>query len=310
MEEQRRIAMEMRALSPARLRWIKAIRRVMTLNYIANAKIRLLNSSFAEWFKMLMEKAEAEIAAEAEARAAEEKAAALERESLARQRSILAANTSSKSSRSHNADRSKNKVARRSLDNSQLPSLSNMDIARSASTDSVKLGSNAGSNISSLPQLGSPSAKQLPEKLLLDPMERRRQARAEREEALAANGAATSAKLTKIGKALSRKSFGGETELELTKFQAALAPSPLAETTTDTATAPSSGATSVGASVLPHTLASIGRPPSLIESYSTKGAAFLAIPNILEGGMGGVGESAKTPKILDGKSPSIRRARS
>jgi hypothetical protein len=296
MEEQRRIAQEMRAMSKPRLRWIKAIRRVMTLNYIANAKKRLLNSSFAEWFMILMAKAAAEEAAEAEARAAEEKAAAAERESLARQRSILAANASSKSSRSNAADRSKNKVARRSLDNSQLPSLSTaqlpslstMDIASpTAAGESAKLGAGAGANSSSLPQLGnlgSPSSKNLPEKLLLDPMERRRQAKAERDEARAAAGGPASAKLSKIGKSLSRRSFGGETEAELTKYQAGLAPAPAAEVVE--IPTPTAGS----------------RPPSLLESYSTKGAAFLQIPLI------DTSESGKGLKLLESKSVP-RRAR-
>lgn len=289
MEEKRRIAMEMRAYSKARLRWIKAINRVLIANYIEGVKKRLLNSSFAEWFKILMEKAAAEEAAEAEAAAAAEKAAALDRESLARQRSILAANASSKSIRGNaGSDRAKNKVARRSLDNSQLPSLSNIDIANPGESSKV-LGGGAGggTQTQSLPQLqslGCPSAKNMPEKLLLDPMERRRQAKAEREAAAGDTGP-TSAKLSKIGKALSRRSFGGETELELAKFQATLAPQNAGTLDAD----------------MPVVQAP-ARPPSLLESYSSKGGAFISIPNI------DTSETGKGPRLLESKSVP-RRAR-
>jgi len=294
MEEKRRIALEMQAFTPARLRWIRAINRVLIANYIENVKTRLLNSSFAEWYTQLMEKVAAEEAAEAEAAAAAEKAAAVEREAVARQRAILAANTSSKSSRSSNAtDRAKNKVARRSLDNSQLPSLAKIDITQQQETSSTKSISNGGSaQTASLPQLqglGSPSSKNRSEKLLLDPMERRRQAKAERE----ANGTPTSAKITKLGKALSRKSFGGETEAELAKFQAGLASPSFDMEEKVKSSAPAA---------VPVPAANTGRPPSLLESYSTKGAMFTSIPNI------DTSENGKGPKLLESKSVP-RRAR-
>jgi hypothetical protein len=206
---------------------------------------------------------------------------------LARQRSILAANASSKSIRGNaGSDRAKNKVARRSLDNSQLPSLSNIDIANPGES-SKALSGGATSQTQSLPQLqglGSPSSKIIPEKLLLDPMERRRQAKAEREAAAGDTGP-TSAKLNKIGKALSRRSFGGETELELAKFQAALAPQ---------------GVTTLDVDM--PVLQAPARPPSLLESYSSKGGAFISIPNI------DTSEAGKGPRLLESKSVP-RRAR-
>ena len=289
MEEKRRIAAEMKAFSKARLNWIKAINRVLIMNYIEAVKTRLLNSSFAEWYKILMAKAAAEEAAEAEKHALEEKIAQTEREAIARQRAILAANSSSsKSSRSNpsNNDRAKNKVARRSLDNSQLPSLSNIDITNTNESSKVIYNNNSNgnnTNVTSLPQLNSPSAKNLPEKLLLDPMERRRLAKAERMETTAAN-TPVSAKLSQLGKALSRKSFGGETEAELLKYQSTLAPH------NDGPTVQISASTS--------TL----RPPSLLQSYSTKGSAMINIPNI------DTSESGKGPKLLESKSVP-RRAR-
>lgn len=288
MEEKRRIAAEMKAFSKARLNWIKAINRVLIMNYIEAVKTRLLNSSYAEWYKILMAKAAAEEAAEAEKLALEEKIAQTEKEAIARQRAILAANSSSsKSSRSNpsNNDRAKNKVARRSLDNSQLPSLSNIDITNTNESSKVIYNNSNGNNtnVTSLPQLNSPSAKNLPEKLLLDPMERRRLAKAERMETTAAN-TAVSAKLSQLGKALSRKSFGGETESELLKYQSTLAPH------NDGPTIQISASTS--------TL----RPPSLLQSYSTKGSAMINISNI------DTSESGKGPKLLESKSLP-RRAR-
>lgn len=293
MEEKRRIAAEMRTFSNARLRWIKAINRVLIQNYIAAATRRLLNSSFADWYNAIVEKVAAEAAAEAEAAEAAEKAAALERESIARQRSILQANVSSKSGRMGGGDRAKNKVARRSLDNSQLPSLINTDLG-STSNESIKTppGANAV-----LPVLGSPSAKTLPEKLLLDPMERRRQAR----QAAEPNNEEKSSKVNRIGKALSRKSFGGETEVELRSL-ALVTPPTMESGVSQRVVLPAATATNgLFPSAPGAAAAGTGRPPSLRESYSEKGIK-LTVPHI------DTTESGKGPKLLESKSVP-RRAR-
>jgi len=306
MEEKRRIAMEMRAYSKARLRWIKAINRILIQNYIAAVTRRLLNSSFADWYNAIVEKVAAEEAAEAEAAAAAEKAAALERESIARQRSILQANVSSKSSRNNGGDRAKNKVARRSLDNSQLgqpgmlPALNNIDLS-SVSSDSAKGGGGANASLPLLQTLGSPSGKTMPEKLLLDPMERRRQARLEAE--MQGEREEKSVKVNRVGKALSRKSFGGETEVELNRSLAMIS-APNQDRLGVLPSATGSGVGSIpaingafGASGA----SSKGRPPSLMESYSEKGIKF-PVPLI------DTSEAGKGPKLLESKSVP-RRAR-
>uniref|UniRef100_A0A7S3GZZ0 Uncharacterized protein n=1 Tax=Spumella elongata TaxID=89044 RepID=A0A7S3GZZ0_9STRA len=295
MEEKRRIAAEMRTFSKARLRWIKAINRVLIQNYIAAVTRRLLNSSFADWYNAIVEKVAAEAAAEAEAAEMAEKAAALERESIARQRSILQANVSSKSGRMGGGDRAKNKVARRSLDNSQLPSLINTTDLASTSNESIKTPSGANAV---LPSLGSPSGKTLPEKLLLDPMERRRQAR----QAAEPNNEEKSSKVSRIGKALSRKSFGGETEVELRSL--ALVTPPTMESGVSQRIALPAATTTNG--LFPSATGAVaaagtGRPPSLRESYSEKGIK-LTVPLI------DTTESGKGPKLLESKSVP-RRAR-
>jgi hypothetical protein len=329
IEEKRRIDAEMKKLSPARLRWIKAINRVLIANYIENVKNRLLNSSFADWFRAAQEKMEAEEEAEREAAEAAEKAARIERESLARQRSILAANTSSKSSRISNAgargDRGTAKIQRRSLDNSQLPTLVQKTAAAMAAAGmedtmgfegSVSAGSSSkmaamgnGANLL-LPSLAtggpsmksasySPSTKTLPEKLLLDPMERRRQARAEAEAAASLGGSdgvgggGVSTKSGRVAKTYSRRSFGGETSADLTKALAGVGE-------------PSSLSSGKFDRPLPAT-----RPPSLLESYTDKTPKLVnqsSTPLIdLENSALGIGPASKSMKG-SASGTSVRRS--
>mmetsp|Transcript_22734 Transcript_22734/g.38082 ORF Transcript_22734/g.38082 Transcript_22734/m.38082 type:complete len:265 (-) Transcript_22734:517-1311(-) len=207
IEEKRRLALAMKSLSKARLRWIKAINMVLIQNYIEHVKRRLLNSSFAGWYKECIARAEAAereeaIAARAALRASQAAEAQQQlpvgasAEEIAEETSFILKTGSTKNGR--------DKKARRSIDNSLLPQLGGTPSDSAENSPRVE---RSASNEKVLPQLGSPSNKTKPDKLLLDPMERRRQAKAERE----SKSAKTSAK------SHSRRSFNGETELEKDK---------------------------------------------------------------------------------------------
>jgi hypothetical protein len=208
--EKRELARAMRSLSRPRLRWIKAINMVLIRLYVVHVKTRLLNSSFKNWYTRLIGKAQTNKDAEAEK--APIAARVLTRISP-RTSSLTSAGFEEAKSRglseivgtsAKGRDKTqsvKTLKTRRSMDNSEFPQLGTEPTRPSLTSSSGKTASTA-----SLPSLGSPSNKV--ERLLLDPMERRRQAKAERE-----------GKSAKSGKSLtlSRKSSNGEIDLEKEK---------------------------------------------------------------------------------------------
>mmetsp|Transcript_2110 Transcript_2110/g.5000 ORF Transcript_2110/g.5000 Transcript_2110/m.5000 type:complete len:454 (+) Transcript_2110:95-1456(+) len=194
IEEKRKLAKAMKCLSPARLRWIKAINQVLIRNYIEAVKTRLLKSNISSWYKACIASAKASDDAEAEVlRLAQDRS---EKKLLVNLvEAPVPYSLSLKISSS--SGKGRDKKARRSMDNSELPGL----VSRPDSPSNQRLS--PSKNSESLPMLGSPSQKV--DKLLLDPMERRRQAKIEKD---------TKAGKLVGGKSLSRKSFNGETDFE------------------------------------------------------------------------------------------------
>mmetsp|Transcript_46019 Transcript_46019/g.94142 ORF Transcript_46019/g.94142 Transcript_46019/m.94142 type:complete len:511 (-) Transcript_46019:315-1847(-) len=256
--EKRRLNKAMKSMSPARLRWIKAINMVLIQQYIEHVKKRLLDSSFRDWYLESCEKqAKAEKEAAAEQAAAERLAAraAAEQEQIDASKATAAAAAASVAQAQNEAvhqrsQRGQRSVKqRRSIDNSSLPLINSASYDDATDEEGiVKVGS-ADSPVT-LPKLqigGSSSSKA--EKLRADPMAKRREAKALYE-------SSGSAKAIKQG----RRTFCGETD-----YQRFSEPRSLTAVSNSLSADAGAGGGGGGARPMPG-----DRPPSLLQSYSAK----------------------------------------
>ncbi|KAJ1423029.1 hypothetical protein B484DRAFT_452046, partial [Ochromonadaceae sp. CCMP2298] len=148
VEERRKLERAMKSLSLARLRWVKVIHKVLVRNYLARVKKRLLCSHLAAWYQASLDE---EQSLDAEEAAVDAMEARLEEE-----KQISA------------TPKGRSRHSRRSLDNSDISQLRPL---RLDSGKSPRVW--ASKHTATLPKLDLSH-------ILLDPMERRRLAKADR----------------------------------------------------------------------------------------------------------------------------------